>query len=143
VTPQGEERMEVFYQATNSAVHGRLYNNSVWTSNIFSVDGTASSLAVGASMTATTIGNNMLLAYVSSTGFLTVQSRGTTNVTQYNEFNRPKTLLEGDGSVATGIAAVDLGGEPKVYFVSERKILELSATDVGALNWTRVDTTAS
>ncbi|PVH77509.1 hypothetical protein DL98DRAFT_517340 [Cadophora sp. DSE1049] len=98
-------------------------------------------------MTATTVnqknGTVVLLAYVDSSGFLTVQSRDTVNVSAvYSGFSTPKRLVEGDGTIATGLAAVGTSGEPKVYFVVNQKILELSATDVTAGNWTTVDVTS-
>lgn len=98
-------------------------------------------------MTATTVNQNngsvVLLAYVDSSGFLTVQSRETVNVTtDYSGFSTPRRLVEGDGKIATGLAAVGIAGEPKVYYVVNQKILELLGTDVAAANWTTVDVTS-
>ena len=42
----------------------------------------------------------------------------------------------------TGLAAVGSQGVPKIYFVTNQKILELSANDVAAANWTIVDVTS-
>lgn len=98
-------------------------------------------------MTATTVAQKnetvLLLAYVDSSGFLTVQSRGTTDISAvYSGFSNPKRLVEGDGKITSGLAAVGNLGQPKVYFVVNQKILELSALDVAAANWTTVDVTS-
>ncbi|KAG4438271.1 hypothetical protein IFR05_006253 [Cadophora sp. M221] len=144
---EGNEVMEIFCQATNGAIHGRVYRNSVWSPEFYAVDGTPGTITQGASMTATTInqsnGSVVLLAYVDNSGFLTVQSRGTVNVTaNYGGFSTPKRLVEGDGKITTGLAAVGMAGEPKVYYVVKQKILELSGTDVAAASWTTVDVTS-
>jgi hypothetical protein len=87
----GGEVLEVFIQATNAAIHGRVYIDSVWTADFYTVDGTPETVMGGASLTATTVpqpnGTFVFLAYVASNSFLTVQSRGTLNVTQYNAFS--------------------------------------------------------
>ena len=92
----GAEVMEVFVQTVNDAIHGRLYINNVWDANFYAVDGTTTSLIQDAALTATTVnqtnGSMVLLAWVSSTGFLTVQSRATVNVTQY-VYSCSSTLL--------------------------------------------------
>lgn len=99
-------------------------------------------------MTATTVnqknGSVVLLAYVDNSGFLAVQSRETVNVTTvYSGFSTPKRLVEGDGKIATGLAAVGSSGEPKVIFVKGQRILELSGADVAATNWTTLDVTSA
>ncbi|KAH7370129.1 hypothetical protein BKA65DRAFT_487723 [Rhexocercosporidium sp. MPI-PUGE-AT-0058] len=140
----GSEVMEIFCQATNGAIHGRVYRNSVWSSEFYAVQGTPGMITQGASMTATTVnqknGSVVLLAYVENSGFLTTQFRETVNITtDYSGFSAPKRLVEGDGKISTGLAAVGTSGEPRVYFVVNQKILELSGTDVAAANWTTVD----
>lgn len=61
---------------------------------------------------------------------------------RYSAFSAPNELVEGDGQMQTGLAAVGSQGVPKIYFVSNEKILELSANDVAAPNWTTVDVTS-
>jgi hypothetical protein len=142
----GGEVLEVFIQATNAAIHGRVYINSVWTSDFYAVDGTPETIMEGASLTATTVtqpsGIFVFLAYVASNSFLTVQSRGILNVTQYNAFSAPFNVIQGDGESETGIGAVGVEGAPKIYFGTGQKILELSGSAVTATNWTQVDVTS-
>jgi len=138
--------LEVFIQATNAAIHGRVYINSVWTADFYTVDGTPETVMGGASLTATTVtqpnGTFVFLAYVASNSFLTVQSRGTLNVTQYNTFSSPVNVMQGDGESETGLGAVGIEGAPKIYFGTGQKILELSGSAVTATNWTQVDVTS-
>jgi hypothetical protein len=142
----GGEVLEVFIQATNAAIHGRVYINSVWTSDFYAVDGTSETIMGGASLTATTVtqpsGIFVFLAYVASNSFLTVQSRGILNVTQYNAFSVPVNVIQGDGESETGLGAVGVEGAPKIYFGTGQKILELSGSAVTATNWTQVDVTS-
>jgi hypothetical protein len=142
----GGEVLEVFIQATNAAIHGRVYINSVWTAYFYTVDGTPETVMGGASLTATTVtqpnGTFVFLAYVASNSFLTVQSRGTLNVTQYNTFSSPVNVMQGDGESETGLGAVGIEGAPKIYFGTGQKILELSGSAVTATNWTQVDVTS-
>jgi hypothetical protein len=142
----GGEVLEVFIQATNAAIHGRVYIDSVWTSDFYAVDGTPETIMGGASLTATTVtqpnGTFVFLAYVASSSFLTVQSRGILNVTQYSAFSVPVNVIQGDGESETGLGAVAVEGAPKIYFGTGQKILELSGSAVTATNWTQVDVTS-
>lgn len=109
----GTEVLEVFIQVSGGALHGRVYMESVWTSDFYAVDGTPNTVSEGAALTSAVIHQTnstmVLLAYVSSNGYLTVQSRETTNQTNtvFDAFSTPKQILQGDGGRTTGIAAFD------------------------------------
>jgi hypothetical protein len=144
----GGEVLEVFIQATNGAIHGRVFSGGVWNADFYAVDGESASEAImgSASLTATAItqpnGIFVFLAYVASNSFLTVQSRGIVNVTQYNAFSTPINVVQGDGESETGLAAIGFDGAPKLYFGIGQKILELSGSSVTATNWTQVVVTS-
>jgi hypothetical protein len=74
-----------------------------------------------------------------------VQSRGTANQTntQFDAFSTPENILQSDGATTSGIAAFDSSGHPLIYFVKGDSILEVSATDVAASNWSTVDVTSA
>jgi hypothetical protein len=138
----GTEVLEVYIQVSGGAIHGRVYMESVWTSGFYAVDGTPNTVSEGAALTSTVIhqpnATMVLLTYVASDSFLTVQSRGTANQTNtvFNAFSSPEQILQGDGAHTTGIAAFDFSGQPIIYFVKSDTILEISAPDVAAKNWT-------
>lgn len=138
----GGEVLEVFIQTDNNAIHGRVYQDSIWEADFYSVDGTNTDLSPNAALTATTVYQDtvrVFLAWVSSSGFLNIQSRDTVNVTQYNTFSDPKQMAEGDGGEQQGLAATGIySGEPggaRVYFADGEKILELGGNGT---NWTTV-----
>jgi hypothetical protein len=145
----GTEVLEVYIQVSGGAIHGRVYMESVWTSDFYAVDGTPNTVSEGAALTSAVIhqvnSTMVLLAYVSSDGYLTVQSRGTANQTntQFDAFSTPNKILQGDGGTMTGIAAFDSSGHPLIYFVKNDSILEVSAPDVAAANWTTFDVTSA
>lgn len=145
----GSEVLEVFVQVSGGALHGRVYMQSVWTSDFYAVDGTPNTVSEGATLTSTVIhqpnSTMMLLVYVSSDGYLTVQSRGTANETStvFDDFTVPVKVLQGDGGHSTGIAAFDSEGRPIIYFAKGAHILEISAADVAAKNWSTFDVTAA
>jgi hypothetical protein len=87
--------------------------------------------------------SEVLLAYVSKNKFLTVQSRTTFNVTEYGSSSIPKQLIERDGSSRTGIAGLSTPEGPKVYFINNQTILELSGSDLTSVNWTVNDVRSS
>jgi hypothetical protein len=142
-----QEVEEVFFQATNGAIHGRRYANSVWETEVYTVDGTATGVPFGASLTMTTItqANNssmLLLAYIATSGFLTIQARRTGNVTTLGSFAKPKQVVQGDGHLDTGLAADGSMGVPRVYLLKNLKILMLES-DLAMANWTTTDITSS
>lgn len=150
-TTSSSETMEVFIQSTNGAIHGRLYSDEVWSPDFYAIDYTSGSVTQGAALTAAAVnaanGTSVMLTYVDSSGFLAVQSRGTelgpgNGTDAYGAFAAPKRLLEGDGFVETGVVALGVDGDAKVLFVSGQKVLEVSAGDGVAGNWTSVDVTA-
>lgn len=138
----GTEVLEVFVQVSGGALHGRVYMESVWTSDFYAVDGTPNTVSEGAALTSTVVHQTnstmVMLAYVASDGYLTVQSRGTANQTNtvFDAFSTPQEIIQGDGGQTTGIAAFDSSGHPMIYFVKNDTILELSAPDVASANWT-------
>jgi hypothetical protein len=145
----GSEVLEVFVQVSGGALHGRVYMASVWTSDFYAVDGTPNTLSEGAALTSTVIhqpnSTMAMLAYVSGDGYLTVQSRGTSNgtTTRFNAFSVPVKVLQGDGKHSTGIAAFDSEGQPIIYFVKNNHVLEISAPDVAAKSWSTFDVTSA
>ena len=119
--------------------------NSIWESDFYSVDGTTTDLSANAALTAAAIpqesrDDDVMLAWVSSTGFLNIQIRATVNVTQYNAFSNARQLVEGDGGEQPGLTAT--GDGPNIYFATGQKILELQASDAAMANWTTVDLTS-
>ena len=145
----GSEVLEVFVQVSGGALHGRVYMQSVWTSDFYAVDGTPNTVSEGAPLTSTVIHQQnatiILLAYVASDGFLTAQSRGTANGTNtvFNAFSAPENVLQGDGGSRTGIASFDNQGQPIIYFVKNNHVLEISAPSVAAKTWSVFDVTAA
>jgi hypothetical protein len=142
----GGEVLEVFIQTDIDAIHGRVYMNSVWDASFYYVNGTEEGLGPDVSLTATTMEEpapsslKVLLAWVSESGFVNVQSRDTMNVTEYNAFSAAKQLFEGDGGVQPGLAATGVYCGAQVYVAAEEKNLELQSggDDLGA-NWTTGD----
>jgi len=146
----GSEVLEVFVQTEQDDIWERVYMDDAWTSDFYVIDGTADRISQGSAMTSTVMNQSnsstVLLAYFSSDGSLTVQSRGTANGTQteFNAFSIPKTILVGDGHIPTGITAIESsGGVPIIYFVKNQTILEISFDDVAATNWTVFDVTSA
>jgi len=145
----GTEVLEVFIQVSDGALHGRVYMESVWTSDFYAVNGTPNTVSEGAALTSTVVHQTnstmVMLAYVASDGYLTVQSRGTANQTntEFDAFSTPQSIYRGDGEQTTGIAAFDSSGHPNIFFVNNDTILEFSALDVAAANWTSFDVTSA
>jgi hypothetical protein len=145
----GTEVLEVFIQVSGGALHGRTYMESVWKSDFYAVNGTPNTVSEGATLTSTVIHQTnstiVMLAYVASDGYLTVQSRGTANQTntEFDAFSDPQSVYRGDGGRMTGIAAFDSLGHPKIFFVTNDTILEFSASDVAAGNWSTFDVTSA
>lgn len=145
----GNEVLEVFVQVSGGAIHERVYMNFAWGANFYAVDGTPNTISEGAALTSTVVSQSntsmVLLAYASSDGYLTTQSRGTANgtQTQFNAFTVPEKILQGDGSMETGMAAFGSPEGPQIYFVTNQKILEISASDVNFLSWTQFVVTSA
>ena len=143
----GQEVEEVFFQATNGAIHGRRYANSVWETGVYSVNGTGSGVPLGASLTLTTTTQAnrdtvLLLAYVTTSGSLNVQSHGTGNVTSLGSFAEPEQVVEGDGHPDAGLVADGSAEVPRIYFLKNQKILLLES-DFAMANWTTTDLTST
>lgn len=142
-----QEVEEAVFQANNGAFHGRRYANAVWSNEVYNVNGTETGVPLGASLTMTTIpqannsGTMLLLAYIATSGFLTVQTRGIGNVTNLGSFTRPRQLIQGDGRSDMGLAADGSAGVPKVYLLKNQKLLMLES-DAAMVNWTTTDITA-
>ncbi|KAE8446592.1 hypothetical protein EG329_011785 [Mollisiaceae sp. DMI_Dod_QoI] len=145
----GTEVLEVYTQVSGGALHGKVYMESVWNPNFYAVNGTPNTVSEGAALTSTVVHQTnstmVMLAYVASNGYLTVQSRGTVNQsnTDFDAFSTPQSVYRGDGGQTTGIAAFDSSGHPMIVFVKNDTILELSAPDVAAANWTTFDVTSA
>lgn len=140
----GEQEIEeIFFQSTDGAIHGRRYINSVWDPEYYSVNATGAGLPLGTRLTATTVAQAdgeavILLAYVSSSEFLTVQSRGTANVTNLRDFSSPQQVVKGDGRPDTSLAADGSSGVPRIYLLKDQRILLLES-DVAMADWTTTD----
>jgi hypothetical protein len=136
-----DEVEEVFFQLANGAIGGRMYMMSAWTPDYYVIEGTPDNVPVGASITVATVtegaASTILLAYVANSGFLNVQTRGTTDL-NYAEFSSPVQLVEGDGQSNIGLAAVGSLGVASIYFVKGQEILELSSQNSTGGNWTTV-----
>ncbi|KAI9855036.1 MAG: hypothetical protein M1813_000580 [Trichoglossum hirsutum] len=140
---EGENEVEELFSESDSGVlQGRIFANSAWDLEPFSVDYTLKNVSTGSSIGAATVkqGNDsvVLLAYGGSTGFLTVQTRKTTNLSRsdYHAFTPPIQLVQGDGRPRTGLAAISWQDQARLYFVNENKILELSSANASTANWT-------
>jgi len=122
---------------------------SAWTSDFYAVNGTPNTVSEGAALTSTVVHQTnstmVMLAYVASDGYLTVQWRGTANQTntEFDAFSTPQSLYRGDGGQTTGIAAFDSLGQPRIVFVDNDTILEFSAPDVAAASWANFDVTSA
>ena len=129
----------------NSLV-GRVFINSVWSSEWYSVSSTSNTVSEGTSISSTTItaptNTSLLLTYISKAGFLTIQSRDT-RVEDYKQWTTPIALVEGDGKEGTGIAVVSVGGKPVVYLAVGQRVMEVSAEGVavGKEGWKELDIT--
>ncbi|KAH0565861.1 hypothetical protein GP486_000739 [Trichoglossum hirsutum] len=140
---EGENEVEELYcEADSGVLQGRVFANSAWNREPYSVDLTLGNVTAGSSLGATTVkqGNNsaVLLAYVSSSGFLTVQTRRTTNLSSsdYHAFSTPTQLVQGDGRARAGLAAISWLDQVRLYLINKTKILELSSSNASTANWT-------
>ncbi len=134
-----DETEEVFFQVLSGGIQGRMYAEKRW-GDTYSVDGTPQNVPSGASLTATLISGNasstVLLAYIAESGFLNVQTRGTTNNTKFNAFTTPTQLIESNGHSRTGLGSVGSFGDARIIFVKDQKIFEVSNTNATATsNW--------
>ncbi|TVY78499.1 hypothetical protein LSUE1_G005940 [Lachnellula suecica] len=138
---------DMFFQAANGAIHGLRYEGAVWNTDVYDVSGTDTGVTLGASFTSTAItqANNrstVLLAYIASNGFLTVQTRGTAaNISDLGAFTKPLSVIQGDGSNTPGLAADGASGQPKIYLMDSEKVQVLTG-DVTATNFTTEDVTS-
>ena len=127
----------------NGAIHGRMYAQTGWLPNIYTITGTVDNVPDGASISAATAnsraGSMVILTYVAKSGFFDVQTRGTVNTSDFTAFSPPNKLLEGDGHPRAGLAVVGSSDAAWIYAVNDRKIVELSSNNVTAANWTISD----
>ncbi|KAE9362645.1 hypothetical protein N431DRAFT_144619 [Stipitochalara longipes BDJ] len=100
----GSEVLEVYTQVTGVSLHGRVYMESVWTSDFYAIDHTPNTVSRGTPLTSMVIHQPsetmVLLAYVSSDGFLNMHARGTANraETLWNVFSAPEIILQDNGN---------------------------------------------
>jgi hypothetical protein len=86
--------------------------------------------------------SSILLTYIASSGFLTVQTRETAaNITDFGSFTKPAPVIQGDGSNTPGLAADGASGLPTIYLLKSQKVLALTG-DVTAANFTTTDITS-
>ena len=136
-----DEVEELYFQLANRAIHGRMYKDTAWQPDLYTISGTERIVLQGAGISATVVtklnSSSVLLAYVSDSGFITVQTRETENITRYGAFSTPLKLAQGNGQ-QTQLAAVGIMGSPTVLFDAQTKITELSSDNLTApaSNWT-------
>jgi hypothetical protein len=115
------EYEEACYQATNGALHCRRYANSIWGSDVFTIAGTETGLAQPASFDFTTVidpitGISVVaVAYVKTNGYITIQSRATTNGTDLGAFATGVQVTQGDGSNTAGLVITGESGTVNIY----------------------------
>ncbi|KAI9765080.1 MAG: hypothetical protein M1840_007787 [Geoglossum simile] len=140
-----DEVEELFFQARDGGINGRMYAESNWKPDFYAIGGTTNDfIPDGASITATTAntstGSTVVLSYIAKNGFLSVQLRGTTNISNYGAFSPPNQIVQGSGRSKTGLAAIGSLGAARMYLVDGQNIKELSSTgDSTVSNWTTVN----
>ncbi|EPE35308.1 Fucose-specific lectin [Glarea lozoyensis ATCC 20868] len=137
---------EACYQATNGALHCRRYANAIWGSEVFTIAGTETGLALPASFDYTTVidpvtrVSSLAVAYIKQNGFVTVQSRSTANGTDLGAFGPGIQVTQGDGSSTAGLVITGETGTVNIYLkrspVSGGKIYQYSS-NVSMTAWTQ------
>ncbi|KAH0534025.1 hypothetical protein FGG08_007372 [Glutinoglossum americanum] len=135
---------ELFFEVISGGIQGKMYAQGKWIPEPYSVNGAAGGILDGSSITATTVGasaGTVYLSYVAKSGFLELQTRGTTNVSTYGDFGSPNQIAGGDGHPRAGLTAIDSSGRPVIYFVNGRKLMELSSSSNSNLSieWSGVE----
>ncbi|KAI9773255.1 MAG: hypothetical protein M1839_002167 [Geoglossum umbratile] len=132
---------ELFFQSPNGAIHARMYVNSAWLPDIYTIQGTPQNVPDGASISVATVNlgasnSVLLLSYVAKSGFLNIQTRGTANTSDYLAFNSPIQLPQESGKSRVGLAVVS---SSRIRMVVGQKIVELSSNDPASSNWVAAD----
>jgi hypothetical protein len=140
-----DEYEEACYQATNAALHCRRYANSIWGSEVFTIAGTETGLALPASFDYTTVidpktkTSVVAVAYIKQNGYVTVQTRATTNGTDLGAFETGVQVTQGDGSNTAGLVVTGESGFVNVYLKKGApaggKIFQYSSNS-SMTNWT-------
>jgi hypothetical protein len=134
-----DEFEEAWFQANSGSIHGKRYASNVWEDSDYAISSTASGVALGAPFDVTNVvgpdnTNTLLVAYVTTDGFINVAHRGTVNITDFGAFSKPVQVVQTDG--ANGGLVVDGGsGTPKMYNVHGQKILQFTS-DTMMTVWT-------
>jgi hypothetical protein len=133
---------EVFYQVVSNAIHLRRFINGDY-SEPYAVVGPLEALE-GTSIAATAVNDGAegtnLVAYIAPNGYLKVHTRKNVNISLSDSgpYSTPVQIVKGSGQ-RSGLAAVSWPGTAKIFFVVDKKILELSSnnlTNVVGTNWT-------
>jgi hypothetical protein len=120
---EGENEEEPFCEADSGVTQGLRLASSARDLEPYSVDFTLGNVSTESSLGAATVkqGNDsiILLANVASSGFLTVQTRRTTNLSSsdYRAFSPPTQLIQGDGHARTGLAVISWLDQSRLYLV--------------------------
>jgi hypothetical protein len=132
---------EIFFQVANGAIHARMYAKNAWLPNIYTIPETIDNVPQGASISAATVNSRarstVLLTYVAKSGFVSGQTRGTMDASDFDAFSSPNKLAEGSGHPRTGLAVVGSSDAAWIYFVNGQKTLALSSDNVTTANWTK------
>jgi hypothetical protein len=145
-----KEVFEVFVQVNSNAICGRRFIKGAWDLNPYTVVEPPDEASRGASITATTVNDGaesmVLMAYIAPNSYLKAQTRRNANMSlslsDFSNFSTPVQIVQGDGLAKSGLAAVSWPGAAKIFFVDDKKILELSSdnsTGVVGANWTTTE----
>ncbi|KAF4634684.1 hypothetical protein G7Y89_g3421 [Cudoniella acicularis] len=142
-TVNGDEREEVYFEASSNSFHGRRYANGVWSQDLFTINGTISGVAVGAAFSVSTLvdpatnASTVLVAYMTTSGWAVVSTRGTgDNVTDLGAFSNPVRVAQNDGTDTASLIIDGSSGVPKLYVVVQTKIM-VYIGDRSCTNWTQ------
>jgi hypothetical protein len=140
----GTDEVEEVFFLQGGILHGRIYAKLTWEPEVYGIEGAPSNLPDGTSITATlvneTAGNTVLLAYVTRSGFLNVQTRETKDLptSKCGSFSSANELVEGSGHSQTGLTAIGSWGGAEIIFVNSQTVLELTNSNSTSPNWTTI-----
>jgi hypothetical protein len=138
-----DEVVELFFQVSNGAIHGRMWHGSAWSADFYNIDGTTDKVPDGATITATTFNKGpdsmVLLAYIANDEFLSAQTRATKNVSEFNAFSSPDQIFKTDGTPRIGLAAIATSDMTSIYLVNGQKTKEFSSKNATGADWKSTD----
>jgi hypothetical protein len=119
-----------------------MFRQSVWTTDLYAIDGTPNQLPSAASVSATLLTDKngtstVFLGYVDNNGFISVQSRaakGDISLSSLGSFTAKVLVREGAGEPLFGLATIGNAGVPLIYAVVNQDILELSGATISAVS---------